>query len=68
MIIRLLVTEEIMGKTRLPRKLMAFVIGLKYTTSVAILLGVSVTTSASPVYVGALSHIAVFLLLIVGLL
>jgi hypothetical protein len=67
MVIRLLVTEVLLGKTLMPRRLMAFLVGLKYVMSLGILLGIAVTTSASAVYVGALSHIAVFLLLIIGL-
>lgn len=67
MVIRLLVTEVLVGKTLVPRRLMAFLVGLKYVMSLGILLGITVTTSASAVYVGALSHIAVFLLLIIGL-
>jgi hypothetical protein len=67
MVIRLLVTEVLVGKTLVPMRWMAFLVGLKYVMSLGILLGIAVTTSASAVYVGALSHIAVFLLLIIGL-
>jgi hypothetical protein len=68
LVVRMLVTEVLVGKTTLPRRTIGLALGLKYVVLMATLLGAGASSGGSPQYVGVLAQIGVFLLLVVGLL
>ena len=68
LVVRMLVSEVLVGKTTLPRRTLGLALGLKYVVLMATLLGVGASSGGSALYVGVLVQIGVFLLLAVGLL